>query len=114
VSSLHSPLPPGPVPTIETISARLDHCITVIEVMASRVESMDDRWDTRVSELTKRERALSSLATRLGTTGLRLSAASLMPKGRWVVATSLGAFVGGIFGAMIWQLLHAASALAGP
>lgn len=114
VTSHPSPLPPDPKPTIETMSARLDHMITVVEVMAARVESMDDRWENRVTRLTERERALSSLASRLGSAALSMSMARVMPKARWLVATSIGAFAGGVVGSMVWQWLHAAVALAAP
>ena len=101
-------------PTIETVAARLDHAITVIEVMASRVESMDAHWEHRLAGVTVRERALSDLARRLGGAAFSIAAARIIPKGRWLLATSLGAFTGGIVGAMVWQWLHAASAFAHP
>lgn len=114
VSSPHSPLPPPPEPTIELLSGRLDHAITVIEVMASRVESMDDRWEHRVDRLMERERALSSLARRLGSAALSMSMARIMPKARWLLATSVGAFIGGVVGSTVWQWLHAGFAMASP
>lgn len=95
---------------MESVSARLDHAITVIEVMASRV----DAWDDRIEHVTKQERALSALARRLGSAALSLSAARLLPQARWLVATSFGAFVGGVVGSIVWQWAHAAAALAGP
>jgi hypothetical protein len=107
-------LPPDPKPTIETVGARLDHAITVIEVMASRVESMDDLLESRLTRLTERERALASLASRLASAALSMSMARVMPKGRWLVATSVGAFAGGVVGSMVWQWVHAAAALASP
>jgi len=102
------------VPTLDTVSARLDHVITVVEIMAGRVESIHSHWEGRMDGLMKRERALSTLARRLGSAAFSMAAARIIPKGRWLLATSLGAFVGGVVGAMAWQWLHAASALAGP
>lgn len=113
-STPHSPLPPPPLPSIELLTARLDHIVTVIEVMADRVESIDDRWENRMDRLMAREQAMSHLARRLGSAALSMSAARLMPTFRWLFATSLGAFAGGIVGAVVWQWVHAASALAHP
>jgi hypothetical protein len=92
----------------------MDRAITVIEVVARRVESMDDRWEERIDRLAERERALSTLARRLGSAALSMSAARIMPRVRWLLATSLGAFTGGIVGSMLWQWVHATSALAHP
>jgi hypothetical protein len=114
VNSQPSALPPDPKPTLETLGGRLDHLITVVELMSARVESMDDSWEGRVSRLTERERALSSLASRLASAALSMSGARLMPRARWLVATSVGAFAGGVVGSMVWQWAHAAAALAAP
>jgi hypothetical protein len=114
VSTPHSPLPPAPVPTIESVSARLDHAITVIEVMASRVDSIDERWEHRMDRLVDRERAMSMLARRLGSAAISISAARIMPRARWLLATTLSAFAGGVVGAVVWQWAHAATAMASP
>jgi len=90
----------------------MDRAITVIEVIAERVESMDDRWEERIDRLKERERALSSLAGRLGSAALTMSMARVMPKGRWLLATSVCAFFGGVVGSTVWQWFHAGIALA--
>jgi hypothetical protein len=110
VSAPHSPLPPEPPPSIELVHARLNHAIVVLEVVASRMET----WDDRIEHVSRQERALSSLARRLGSAALKLSAARLVQPVRSLAAMSVGAFLGGMAGSLVWQWMHAAGALAHP
>lgn len=103
---IHSPLPPEPPASIETINENLKRVITISEITAARVEHFDDR----ISRVEKLERGLRSIALRL--TGAALTV--MAPTPRWLATTAVGSFVGGLVGMLIWQWLHSGSALARP
>jgi len=92
--------------TLETVSGKLDHLITVAEVTASRVERLEDGRD----RAEKVEKGMRSLAMRLSAAGIAMS---VVPSFRWMAVTAGGSFAGGLLGTLIWQFLHAHAAIAG-
>jgi hypothetical protein len=110
----HSPLPPTMPVSLETMSAKLDHAVLVIELMAGQVRRIDD---ARV-ETERVERSMRSIALRLTKTAMTMSAArvaaAIAPTGRAVLVTVAGSFAGGFVGSLLWQFWHAGSALASP
>lgn len=108
----HHELPPGPIPTLETLDAKLTHAIIVLEVVSHRV----DRFDDRITVLEGVEKRLRDLSARMSGTALKLTAARavsmIAPAPRWLAVVGAGAFLGGLVGSLAWQWLHAASAAA--
>lgn len=100
--------------SLDTVAAKLDHAITVIELTAERVRRIDDAH----IETARVEKSMRSIALRLSATALALSAArvtaAVAPTGRAVLVTVAGAFAGGFVGSLLWQLWHAGPALASP
>ena len=111
--SAHSPLPPPLPATLETISGRLDHAITVIELTAQQVQKLDDaRMETARVEASMRKIALKLSASAMSLSAARVVAAMALPA-RSIAVMAAGAFGGGFVGSILWQMLHAHSAMAG-
>ena len=99
--------------TMDTIDAKLSHVITVAELTARDVETLRDahvRYERNVD-------AMRSLALRLSAAGIAMATsravqAVAMPS-RALAALAGGAFAGGFLGTLLWQLVHAHTAVAG-
>ncbi len=92
---------------------KVDHLITVVEVMNGRVEKLDAAQE----QTRKLERSMRRLALRLSTAALAMSSsrvvAAVAAPTRSLAAMAFGAFAGGFVGTILWQLLHAKASMAG-
>ena len=108
---IHSEIPDPPA-TLETVNAKLNHLITVVEVLAKQVERVDDQ----IVSVEKTEKRMMTITRNLSNATLQLSAAriaaAILPAPRAMLVMSTGAFLGGLVGSVAWQWLHAASAFA--
>lgn len=99
--------------SLDTISVKLDYVITVAELTADRVARLED--DRIRAE--KAMEGLRGLALRLSAASMALAAsravAAVAAPARALAAMAVGAFAGGFLGTLVWQLVHAHSALAG-
>ena len=111
--SQHSPLPPPMTPTLEAMSGKLDHLITVVEVVADRVERLEDSQDRFI----RFADSMRKIAMRLSSAGVAMATARALGviavPTRSLVALAAGAFGGTFAATILWQLLHARAALAG-
>ena len=99
--------------TLDLISGKLDHAITVIELTADRVRSLED-GRIRAERV---ETSMQDIARRLSAAGIAMAtaravAAVAVPT-RALTAMAAGAFAGGFLGTLAWQFAHAHTALAG-
>lgn len=112
MTATHSPLPPPMPVTLDTIAAKLDHAVLVLDLMGRQVQRLDD---TSV-ETARVEKSMRQIALRLSSAAMAMSAArvaaALAPTGLRLVVTAGGAFVGGLTGSILWQLWHVSSAFA--
>ena len=99
---------------MESIAGRLDHVITVVDLMARQVQALED--DRARAAAT--ERAMRRIAMRLSAAGISMATArafaAIAAPSRILAATAAGAFAGGLVGTMLWQIWHASAALALP
>lgn len=99
--------------TLDLIAGKLDHVILVAELTADRVQRVEDA-QLRTEETVSKMR---SIALRLSAASLALSASralsAIASPTRSLAALAVGAFGGGFVATLLWQLLHAKTALAG-
>jgi hypothetical protein len=101
MTSTHSPLPPPMPATLETIGARLDHAITVLELTADRVQRLEDgRMQAEQVEASMRK-----IALRLSASALALSASRAVGTLRAASLMVAGGFLGGFTGELVWRVL---------
>lgn len=112
MSTSHSPLPPTMPATLDTVSAKLDHVITIAELTANRVEQVD----ARVVQVERAGESMRKVALRLSAASIALATsraiAAVAAPTRSLAVMAAGAFAGGFIGTILWQLTHAHTALA--
>jgi hypothetical protein len=101
MTSPHSPLPPPMPASLETIGARLDHAITVLELTAVRVQRLED-GRVRSEQV---EASMRTIAHRLSAAALAMSVSRAVGTLRAAAIMGAGAFLGGFTGELVWRVL---------